>query len=84
MIEEVKAKQQILLGILDEFLLVCKKLQLNYCFGGGSLIGVLRHKGFIPWDDDIDIFMPRDDYEKLWKEWKSACQNGQYQIIRSS
>lgn len=47
---------------LDE---VCKKYDLKYVTGFGSTLGAIRHKGFIPWDDDMDFLMPRKDYEKL-------------------
>lgn len=53
------------LDLLLKFDSVCKKHNLTYFVTDGTLIGVIRHKGFIPWDDDIDISMPRADYEKL-------------------
>lgn len=47
----------------------CEKHGLLYYMCGGCCIGSLRNKGFIPWDDDVDVFMPREDYEKLKKLW---------------
>ena len=44
---------------------VCREHNINYCLLGGSALGAVRHGGFIPWDDDLDIFMSLDDYEKF-------------------
>lgn len=44
---------------------VCKKNNITYCMAVGSLLGTIRHHGFVPWDDDIDIFMPRKDYDRF-------------------
>lgn len=54
-----------LLKILDFFVGVCRAHGLRYYLAGGSALGAVRHKGFIPWDDDIDVYMPRDDYERI-------------------
>lgn len=53
------------LDLLAEFDKVCKKYDLKYVADAGTLLGAIRHQGFVPWDDDIDVGMPRDDYEKL-------------------
>lgn len=63
-IKEVWAIEIDLLMQLDE---VCKKHNLKYYITDGTMLGTVRHKGFIPWDDDIDVTMFRDDYEKLLK-----------------
>lgn len=54
-----------MLDILEIFMRVCDKYDLEWSMDGGSLIGAIRHKGFVPWDDDIDVVMPRKDYDKL-------------------
>lgn len=59
--------KDVLLGILNYFDSVCKKNDIHYSLGYGTLIGAARHKGFIPWDDDIDVIVPQDDYLRLLK-----------------
>ncbi|RKM54471.1 LicD family protein [Butyrivibrio sp. X503] len=60
--KEIKSIQ---IKILNDISAYCEKESLVYFLAYGSLIGAIRHKGFIPWDDDIDICMPRKDYDKL-------------------
>ncbi len=64
---QLKAIQTIELQVLKKFDEICVKHDLKYTFVGGTLIGAIRHKGFIPWDDDIDIAMPRKDFDKFKK-----------------
>lgn len=56
------------LEIMDAIDSVCEKLNLKYVIYAGTLLGAVRHKGFIPWDDDIDVIMPREDYEVFVSE----------------
>ncbi|MBO0472988.1 lipopolysaccharide cholinephosphotransferase [Enterococcus sp. DIV0840] len=65
----VKKIQEIDLDNLNTLLEVFEKHNLRYYMLGGTFLGAIRHKGFIPWDDDIDIGLPREDYEKFCKEY---------------
>lgn len=62
---ESKRLWAVLLDLLVEFDGVCKKFSIKYSLDSGSLLGAVRHKGFIPWDNDLDVIMLRSDYEKL-------------------
>ena len=53
--------------ILKKFISFCDENNLTYYICGGTLLGAIRHKGFIPWDDDIDVMMPRSEFEKMEK-----------------
>ena len=67
--------REIQLGILDAVDDFCTARGLRYSLGGGTLLGAVRHKGYIPWDDDIDIMLPRPDYERLLREFPAATHH---------
>lgn len=77
-LEEIK---KIEVNILDYISDICRKNNLKYFLAYGTLIGAIRHKGFIPWDDDIDIAMPREDYEKLLGILKSQSGTSKYDCL---
>ena len=62
---EMKELWSIELELMEKFISVCNKYNLSWWVSGGSLLGAVRHQGFIPWDDDIDVCMPRKDYDIL-------------------
>ena len=80
---EIKKIWNAQLELLDKFQQVCEKYDLPYYASGGTLLGAVRHKGYIPWDDDIDVHMLAADYEKFcevapyelkpyfWQEWRT-------------
>lgn len=65
--ETLKHLQQVEMKLLKYFIEVCEEHNLTYFMYAGSLLGTIRHQGFIPWDDDIDVIMFREDFEKLNK-----------------
>lgn len=67
----LKELQNVSLEILKDLHSFCVKHNIKYSIAYGTLIGALRHKGFIPWDDDVDIIMPRPDYERFCKYYDS-------------
>ena len=71
------------LEMAEYFVQFCKENDLLCYLCGGGAIGTLRHKGFIPWDDDLDFFMPREDYEKLAKLWPQKADS-RYQLSKSN
>ena len=81
MLKEIQKKE---LEILLYFQQICKAHGLTFYLCGGGLIGAVRHKGFIPWDDDLDVFMPRPDYEKLPEIWEKFADTAHYSYCRTS
>ncbi len=71
-LSDLRKLQLLEVSLLQKFQEICKENELTYYLMGGGLIGALRHGGFIPWDDDLDIVMPRKDYDKLLE----VCSNG--------
>lgn len=78
-IEEVKKIQ---LDILDSVAQFCEERGLRYYLAYGTLLGAVRHKGYIPWDDDIDLHMPRPDYEHFLREYNQAPTP--YRVVSSA
>ena len=76
--KELKDIKQIEVDILSDFHNICKENYLEYFLCGGSCLGAVRHNGFIPWDDDIDIFMSREDYNKFISIYKNVLDNKKY------
>lgn len=75
--EERKKLQLDIMNVLDAF---CRENNLTYYLAFGTLLGAARHNGYIPWDDDIDIMMPREDYERLERIFPT---DGRYRFLTS-
>lgn len=75
-LDEIKSVE---LEILKYVVSICDKHKLKYFLAYGTLIGAIRHKGFIPWDDDVDIVMPREDYNRLLEIMRN--EKGQYECL---
>lgn len=76
-LEELKKIQ---LDILLSFHKFCTENNINYSLAAGTLIGAIRHKGFIPWDDDIDVYLLREEYNKLVASYP-CLYNGRYKFV---
>lgn len=71
--------RKILIDVLNEMVKICNENNLRYYLAYGTLIGAIRHKGFIPWDDDIDLWMPRPDYDRFVEIMQKY--KGKYRVL---
>lgn len=77
--------QQVLIETLDVFKDFCNEYKLSYYAGGGTAIGAVRHQGFIPWDDDIDVYMMRKDYDRMIEITRGLnATNSLYEVLHYS
>ena len=78
-ITDLREIQQVELGILRHLDQVCRENGLHFFLSNGTLLGAVKYEGFIPWDDDIDVFMPRCDYDRLMR--LSGADSGPYRLL---
>lgn len=76
--EELRRMQLIQLEMLEEFDRICTKYNIKYIIDSGTLLGAVRHKGFIPWDDDVDVSMLRGEYEKFCEICEDEINSSKY------
>ena len=79
-IQEIQDK---MLEILLYFQHFCEENHLGFVLAGGTCLGAKRHGGFIPWDDDLDVFMLREDYERMYALWDAQADTDRYTCVRS-
>lgn len=79
-LRQLQLKELESLVYFDNF---CREHELTYFLLGGCVIGAVRHNGFIPWDDDIDVMMPRRDYERMLKLWKQNESNERFLMLKT-
>lgn len=73
--------KEISLNGLKYFADFCKENKLRYYLAYGTLLGAIRHKGFIPWDDDIDVWMPREDYDILINQYSAKIESEEWELL---
>lgn len=79
---EINELQKIQLSMLKDFDAVCQKHRISYQLFSGTALGAVRHKGFIPWDDDIDVVMLRKDYERFFDSASKELDSNKYYVQR--
>lgn len=75
---ELEHLQQVILGITKDIDKLCRANKIQYYLLGGSCIGAIRHQGFIPWDDDMDVIMSREDYNRFIEVCKTQLDTEKY------
>lgn len=79
---ELNELQKIQLSMLKDFDAVCQRHRISYQLFSGTALGAVRHKGFIPWDDDIDVVMLREDYERFFESASKELDSNKYYVQR--
>lgn len=79
---EINELKKIQLSMLKDFDAVCQKHRISYQLFSGTALGAVRHKGFIPWDDDIDVVMLREDYERFFDSASKELDSNKYYVQR--
>ncbi len=80
LLRELQLKQLDMIVYFRDF---CEENDLRFYLIGGGLIGALRNGGFVPWDDDIDVIMPRDDYNRLPQVWREKHADGRFRLLKT-
>jgi lipopolysaccharide cholinephosphotransferase len=78
--ENLAKLKKVLFGMLKDFKNICEILNIDYSLAGGTMLGAVRHKGFIPWDDDIDVLVKRKDIDKI-KEYVDKNLSDKYYLL---
>ena len=81
--DTLKRLKELNLVLLKEFIRICEDNDIEYFLDGGSAIGAVRHQGFIPWDDDMDIILFRDQYDKFMEVMKNYKED-KFELISST